>query len=45
MIIRSIIFGTTVSETVPGLVNRTEELSRLSTLYTSDEAELAVIFG
>ncbi|RQG95351.1 ATP-binding protein [Natrarchaeobius chitinivorans] len=26
-------------------VNRTEELSRLSELYNSDEAELAVIFG
>ena len=26
-------------------VNRTNELSRLQTLYESDDAELAVIFG
>lgn len=45
MIIRSIIVGGSVRTGMPEFVNRTEELSRLHSLYESDDPELAVIFG
>lgn len=45
MIIESTILGATVSMTMSGFVNRTDELSRLDALYNSTAAELAVIFG